>query len=557
MDPAFSALVEQFRQTLVECRELYRTSGTLCAEQHSDEFIDSPQEIRVAMDELHKGLLVKVYVTVSEADRNWSSEEQQLAAILFEHLWNEKLSGDKLREAAHGVHSQAYGLTWYNLIRPFDQITALRERAGDLETIVMRVANLVAKADGHVAQAEVVALKSIQDELAVHLHPLELAEPLTDDEEASYKKGAQQTKSALIPRVQRRTPSAAEQRSQVQAKSEKTKPTPSPEKLAAALAQLDELIGLAPVKHELKTLTNFLAMQRERETAGLPITSLSLHTVLGGNPGTGKTTVARIVGQILGAMGILESGHLVETDRSGLVAEYAGQTGPKTNLKIDEALGGVLFIDEAYSLVADAQEDPYGREAIQALLKRMEDDRERLVVILAGYPGLIAKLIDSNPGLSSRFTNQLTFDDYRPRELGLIFGQMCERNHYVLRPPARLRLLLGLDWLYRGRDEKFGNGRLVRNIFERSIRRIANRIAGVVPLTKELLTTIEPEDLDFPPAVCAAIDPLCESPPKFLVDCPGCHASCTLPASFLGQRVKCNKCQHKFSADWGEPSEES
>src|SRR5207237_7794667 len=159
---------------------------------------------------------------------------------------------------------------------------------------------------------------------------------------------------------------------------------------------------LRSIKQEVRGLINFLKMQQAREEFGLPQTPISLHHVFSGNPGTGKTTVARLLGRLLGAMGLLAKGHLVETDRSGLVAEYAGQTGPKTNARITEALDGALFIDEAYSLVAETGDDSYGAEAVQALLKRMEDDRERLAVILAGYPTPMDRLLKSNPGISSR-----------------------------------------------------------------------------------------------------------------------------------------------------------
>src|SRR5438128_8094386 len=170
--------------------------------------------------------------------------------------------------------------------------------------------------------------------------------------------------------------------------------------------------------------------------------------VFTGNPGTGKTSVARILGKIFGAMGILAKGHLVETDRSGLVAEFAGQTGPKANAKIDEALDGVLFIDEAYSLVAHGGEDPYGEEAVQALLKRAEDDRHRLVVILAGYPEEMQTLLDSNPGLSSRFNRQLKFEDYSPLALAEIFGSLCHKDTYTLASGTRPKLMLGMTELY-------------------------------------------------------------------------------------------------------------
>ena len=211
----------------------------------------------------------------------------------------------------------------------------------------------------------------------------------------------------------------------------------------------------------------------------LPQTNLSLHIVFHGNPGTGKTTVARIIARVYAAMAILDKGQLIETDRAGLVAEYAGQTAVKTNKKIDEAIDGVLFVDEAYSLVAEGGDDPYGHEAVQALLKRMEDDRARLVVILAGYPANMARLLGSNPGLSSRFSRHLTFADYTPAELGQIFHRMCMKNQYVVPPAARAKLLLGLQWLYDHRDEHFGNGRTVRNLSALSIRRLPNRIAHI------------------------------------------------------------------------------
>ena len=197
-----------------------------------------------------------------------------------------------------------------------------------------------------------------------------------------------------------------------------------------ALQDLEQLIGLEGVKKEISTLTNYLNLQQRRREANLPIQQLSLHMVFGGNPGTGKTTVARIVGRIFRSLGLLKRGHLIETDRAGMVAEYAGQTAPKTHRKIDEALDGILFIDEAYSLIASGHEDAYGHEAVQAIVKRMEDDRERLVVIIAGYPEPIDQLLHSNPGLSSRFNTQLLFDDYQPTELARIFQLMCETNHY-------------------------------------------------------------------------------------------------------------------------------
>ena len=344
----------------------------------------------------------------------------------------------------------------------------------------------------------------------------------------------------------------AQQAAAQQASAPAAEQKPPAEQLAEALAELDKLIGLANIKQEVRTLANFLKVQTKRKAAGLPTTELSLHMVFGGNPGTGKTTVARIVGKIFGAMGVLAKGHLVETDRSGMVAEYAGQTGPKSQKKIDEALDGVLFIDEAYTLIASEGEDPYGHEAVQTLLKRMEDDRERLVVILAGYPVEMAALLRSNPGLSSRFSRQLDFLDYTPLELAQIFGQMCHKNEYRAGAPVRAKVIVGLTWLHAHRDRHFGNGRTVRNLFEDAIRRQANRIAEVAELSVEQLSTLEPVDVEFEGCPPEALAPLADAAVRFQIACPHCQHDKDMPQKYLGQTVKCPKCKTDFAAEWGE-----
>jgi SpoVK/Ycf46/Vps4 family AAA+-type ATPase len=329
-------------------------------------------------------------------------------------------------------------------------------------------------------------------------------------------------------------------------------PRADEERLAEVLEELDGLIGLDAIKQEVRELVNFLTIQEERQKYDLPPTPVALHAVFTGNPGTGKTTVARLVGRILGALGILAKGHLIETDRSGLVAEYAGQTGPKTNQRIDEALDGVLFIDEAYSLVAEKGDDPYGTEALQTLLKRMEDDRDRLVVILAGYPRPMAALLRTNPGLSSRFGRTFAFPDYTAAELGRIFQTLCTRDRYQLPGRTRAKLLLGFQHLLDRRDEHFGNGRLARTIYERSVRRLANRLAGLRPLTRELLTTLQAEDLVLDDVPAAAWDVLDGDALHFNLSCPGCRQGSRLAPKHLGRKVQCRRCGHEFEADWGE-----
>ena len=261
-----------------------------------------------------------------------------------------------------------------------------------------------------------------------------------------------------------------------------------------SIDDLDGLIGLNSVKEEVKTLRNYIIIQQEREKQGLKTTPVSYHCVFTGNPGTGKTTVARIVADVYRSLGVLKKGHLVETDRSGLVADYVGQTATKTNKIIDRALDGVLFIDEAYSLATGGDND-YGKEAIATLLKRMEDNRDRLVVILAGYSDEMKQFIDSNPGLQSRFNRYIHFPDYNADELFQIFEANCKKNDYVMTDEAKTALKSLLEKAVAEKDKNFGNARFVRNLFEKTLERQANRLSKQENLSKEMLTEITIEDL--------------------------------------------------------------
>jgi stage V sporulation protein K len=247
------------------------------------------------------------------------------------------------------------------------------------------------------------------------------------------------------------------------------------ESLDQVLAELDELIGIESVKSRVRQTANFARLQQLRVGQGLKRIPTSYHSVYTGNPGTGKTTVARLMGRIYRSLGVLKRGHLVECDRSALVGEYVGQTAPRTNAVIDSALDGILFIDEAYSLVK-ARED-FGREAIETLLKRMEDDRDRLIVIVAGYPEPMQRFIHSNPGLESRFTRFIEFPDYDPQELCRIFTLMCRKNSLTLSPGLKEAILHHFTQLHQQRSDNFGNARLVRNTFEAVINAQASRLA--------------------------------------------------------------------------------
>ena len=263
---------------------------------------------------------------------------------------------------------------------------------------------------------------------------------------------------------------------------------------ADPMKELESLVGLSTVKSEIRTLANYVKVQRMRAAKGMKVSPVSYHCVFTGNPGTGKTTVARIVSEIYKDLGILKKGHLVETDRSGLVAEYVGQTAVKTNKIIDSALDGILFIDEAYSLVGGGNSD-YGKEAIATLLKRMEDDRDRLIVILAGYTDDMEHFISTNPGLQSRFNRYIEFPDYSAEELFLIFGASAEKYEYKLTEGAKVSLKEAIEEAIAGKDKNFGNGRFVRNLFEKVVENQANRISSTADITADSLATIEEEDI--------------------------------------------------------------
>ena len=256
---------------------------------------------------------------------------------------------------------------------------------------------------------------------------------------------------------------------------------------------LDDLIGLESVKQDVTALTNYIRIQNARSQKGLKASPITYHCVFTGNPGTGKTTVARILANIYKELGVVSKGHLVETDRSGLVGEYVGQTAVKTNKVIDHALGGVLFIDEAYSLLGDGKD--YGREAIATLLKRMEDDRKRLVVILAGYTNEMKAFINSNPGLQSRFSRYIEFPDYNADELYQIFLKRLKEFEYTITPEAAVALKAYFSEAVAHKDANFGNARFVRNVFEHTLQRQAARLANEDDHTRENLSEITKEDL--------------------------------------------------------------
>jgi AAA lid domain/ATPase family associated with various cellular activities (AAA) len=322
--------------------------------------------------------------------------------------------------------------------------------------------------------------------------------------------------------------------------------------LEEALSELDSLIGLDGVKDEVRKLISFLKIQRERRKHGLRESGQTLHFVFTGNPGTGKTSVARIVSKIMFGFGILKTTRVAECSRSDLVGGFLGQTAIKTDEKITAALDGVLFIDEAYTLSGDEfGRDMYGQEAIDQLVKRMEDYRDRLVVIVAGYPRPMATFLKSNPGLESRFTRFIRFEDYQVCHLCRIFERFVGIAEYSLAPLGRAMACLLFTLAYNQRDERFGNGRFVRNEFEKALGLHSQRLVTLPDheISKEALMTLDGPDIPFDSIADFDIATVDLQEAKWEADCPKCGKINRLGVSFLGTEVVC-ECDTPFIYPW-------
>jgi stage V sporulation protein K len=274
--------------------------------------------------------------------------------------------------------------------------------------------------------------------------------------------------------------------------------TPTDDTLEKVLQELNELIGLEEVKNDVKELINLLEIQKKRSEQGLKNIEITLHTVFLGPPGTGKTSVARLLSRIFKHLGFLSKGQMYETDREGMIAGYVGQTATKVDKAVEESKGGVLFIDEAYALTQNSFGNDYGAEAVNTLLKRMEDHRDDLAVVVAGYTEPMKVFIESNPGLRSRFNRFFHFEHFKPAELFTIFESLCKKSDFILTEDAIEKLKDTFELLYSKKDEGFGNARVIRNLFEKCVQNQANRIIKLKKITPKILKTFTEEDIPEP-----------------------------------------------------------
>lgn len=524
---ALEAVLAELAAAMQECRELYLSCVAAGARSAAARQLASSQ------DRLHRGLLAKIYSTIAEADGRWTYEEQRCVAMLLDHVGVAR-PAEELEQTARRVARQAARLDWSRLLRPFREIPLLCRRAADLETLILRIANLIAKADGVVAPAETAALHAMQAELRWPQRSpggtTPAAADLADEEDLPWV-------GQIAPRQKQSTRGGAE-------------------KLRAdCLQRLDALVGLGDIKREIRQLADWAYLQNQRRRAGLSYEPTDLRFIFLGRPGSGKSLTAWRMSELLAVSGGLRFGQLVEVDGFDLVSRPPNAAAAMVKERFREALGGTLLVDHAAALLS-ADETAAGG-VLRILQQNLVAHADRLAVVLADPSERLLALLDRRAEWRPLFRRHWQFADYRAGELGRIFQFHCDRSHYQVTGAAQIKLLLGFDWQLRRNAEQFGAGHGVLRVFERAVQHLASRIAGITPLTKEVLTTFHDVDITFVGVPQRVFGSLADPRRLFTIHCPGCGSRNVVGPEWLGIRVECNRCRQRFLCAWGDPGEES
>lgn len=473
-------------------KNILETAYTLCDNLEKTDIWDKSHTSKAR--EIFRGELFHFLLYLSFADAKITAKESQF----IENNLGYRYSVKEMREYA--IANRVYGPEFTGKIpycfKTFVKADNSLGRVKETSKLILQVYRLLGQeyiaCDGE-GNSESFSLKLFCDNLQDYIDK-------TFVDAANMSFGALSEKENSIAKPNAFTPDFSDVNTMKEENTEQIQQTEEekePEKtLDELLSELNTLIGLEKVKEDVKSLINLVKIRNIRKERGMDSPDMSLHMVFSGNPGTGKTTIARLLAQIYKAMGLLSKGHLVEVDRSGLVGGYVGQTAIKVNEVVTKAKGGVLFIDEAYSLTVNRGATDYGFEAVDTLLKYMEDNRDDLIVIVAGYPAPMEEFLNSNPGLKSRFNKYLFFEDYTPEELIGILKLNAKKADLVLSEEAEKFAKEFFTKRCENRPANYANGRDVRNFFEKALINQANRLAELETLNDEQLTTLEIEDFN-------------------------------------------------------------